>query len=378
MNHRLRIGGLALNVLLLALLLGVVATNVLLAQYSITPQFPAIGTASISDYLGKDQKLKPVSGQSLLITGPAGAEVTLSVAVNGAGVQGVGRCNSTIASATTRAFPILGGSRSLTASDFTGTRGIGISTSSENQGCIDDLAEKVTQGVGTIPAGRYSLDFTLNDARTGAVLATAQHVIEITSASVTEISMNLVSPANGEILNTTNNISFQFDAGETGKLFVYEHSNPGQSAEDATRAGGLLVLEAPFASRGSSTIAYIYPGPNARRPLQVGRKYSWGIEVQIVGGGGQRQTRRSTLHSFTVSSNDPGYLSLLGVLNTIGDPVSSTFANLSSSGYTLALSASNPIYLDEGQGPRRIDITEVLTRLQDAARRGLTLKARVE
>ncbi|MEX1275824.1 MAG: hypothetical protein WEE20_07830, partial [Bacteroidota bacterium] len=90
MNQRLRVGGSALNVLLLALLLGVVATNVLLAQYSITPQFPAIGTASISDYLGKDQKLKPVSGQSLLITGPAGAEVTLSVAVNGAGVQGVG------------------------------------------------------------------------------------------------------------------------------------------------------------------------------------------------------------------------------------------------------------------------------------------------
>lgn len=378
MNQCLRFGGTALSVLLLALFLGVGATNDLHAQYSITPQFPAIGTASISDYLGKDRKLKPVSGQSLLITGPAGAEVTLSVAVSGAGVQGVGRCNATIATATTRAFALQGTSRTLTASDFTGTRGIGISTSSENQGCIDDLSEKVAQGLGTIPAGRYSLDFTLNDARTGAPLATASHVIEITSASVTEISMNLISPANGEVLNSTNNVSFQFDAGEAGKLFVYEHSNPGQSAEDATRAGGLLVMEAPFTTRGSSTLSYIYPGPNARRPLQVGRKYSWGIEVEIVGGGGQRQTRRSTLHSFTVSTNDPGYLSLLGMLNTIGDPISSTFANLSSSGYTLALSASNPIYIDEGQGPRRVDITDVLAKLQEAARRGVTFKAKVE
>ena len=110
----------------------------------------------------------------------------------------------------------------------------------------------------------------------------------------------------------------------------------------------------------------------------MGRKYSWGIEVQIVGGGGQRQTRRSTLYSFTVSTNDPGYLSLLGMLNTIGDPISSTFANLSSSGYTLALSASNPIYIDEGQGPRRVDITDVLAKLQEAARRGVTFKAKVE
>lgn len=378
MNHRLHIRGTAFSALLLACFLGVAATETTFAQYSITPQFPAIGTASISDYLGKDRKLKPVAGQSLLITGPSGAEVTLSVAVSGSGVQGVGRCNSTIATATTRPFSLQGTSRTLTASDFTGTRGIGISTSSENQGCIDDLSEKVSQGVGTIPAGRYSLDFTLNDARTGAPLASASHVIEITSASVTEISMNLIAPVNGEVINTTNNISFQFDAGETGKLFVYEHSNPSQSAEDATRAGGLLVMETPFTTRGSNTVIYNYPGANARRPLQVGRKYSWGVEVQIVGGGGQRQTRRSALHSFTVTTNDPGYLSLLGMLNTIGDPISSTFANLSSSGYTLALSASSPIYIDEGQGPRRIDITEVLSKLQEAARRGLTFKAKVE
>ncbi len=346
-------------------------------QYTITPQFPPIGTASISDYLGKDRKLKPVSGQSLLISGPAGQEIEvyLSVQVSGSGVQGVSSCNGVIATAETRPFR-LAGTRTLTASDFTGRSAIGVARSTENQKCIDDLSEKVSQGLGTIPAGRYIIDFTLNNAR-GGVLATAQHVIEITAASVTEITANLVSPANGEVLTSTNNITFQFETQQAGRLFIYEHSLPTQSAQDAVKPGGILVMEAPF-TRGQTTMVYVYPGAHARRPLQVGRKYSWGIEVEIVGGGGQRQTRSSTLYSFTVTSNDPSYLNLLTTLNTIGDPISSTFTNLTASGFTLAFSASNPIMIDEGQGPRRIDVTEALRRLSEAAKRGLRLNARLD
>jgi hypothetical protein len=367
---------------LFALLLGGFATVVYPssaeAQYTITPQLPPIGTASISDYLGKDRKLKPVSGQSIILTGPSGVrtEVTLSVIVSGSGVQGVASCNGQIATATTRPF-VLEGSRTLTASDFTGRSAIGIATSTENQGCIDDLSEKVAQGLGTIPPGRYMLEFTLNDARSGNRLAYAQHPIDITVASVTEITANLVSPANGEVLTSTNNITFQFETQQAGRFFIYEHSLLTQSPEDATKPGGILVMEAPF-TRGQTSALYVYPGTHARRPLQIGRKYSWGIEVEIVGGSGQRQTRRSTLYSFTVTSNDPSYQNLLTALNTIGDPISSTFTNLTASGFTLAFSANNPIMIDEGQGLRRIDVMEALRRLSEAAQRGLRLNARLE
>jgi hypothetical protein len=61
------------------------------------------------------------------------------------------------------------------------------------------------------------------------------------------------------------------------------------------------------------------------------------------------------------------------------DPIGSTYNNLVNSGYTLALSGSNPIFLQEGDTgiPRAIDVSQVLSWLADLARRNVRINAAV-
>jgi hypothetical protein len=59
------------------------------------------------------------------------------------------------------------------------------------------------------------------------------------------------------------------------------------------------------------------------------------------------------------------------------DPIGSTFNNLINSGYSLAFSSSNPIFLQEGENgtPRAIDVSQVLAWLADLARRNVRINA---
>lgn len=348
--------------------------------WSMTINIPDIDVLVIANYIGIDRKLKPVAGQSVAVTGPATAptEVTLTAVVVGSNILGLNECNTTVATATTQRFTV-NGSRNLTASDFTGSGGIGIQTSQDNQKCIDALSDKVQQGVGTAPPGNYSLSLTLNEVKTGRVLATAGKTISITAASSAEVVLNLIAPNNGEQITQTNP-TFSYDAQKEGTLYVFEHSTRSQSPDEATRDlnSSLRCMAYSFNTRGAGQVTYSYPG-NASRPLQVGKKYSWFIQSVISVGGGKTETKRSPIYSFTVGSNDPAYAALMSALSSAPDPIGSSFTTIASQGYTLALSSSNSIRLRIGDGTwQNIDLVKLQSVLAEIARRNLKVTANIQ
>lgn len=348
--------------------------------WSMNINIPDIDVLVIANYIGIDRKLKPVAGQSVAITGPATAstEVTLSAVVVGSNILGLNECNATVATATTKPFSVRG-SRNLTASDFTGSGGIGIRTSQDNQRCIDALSDKVQQGVGTAPPGNYSLSLTLNEVKTGRVLAVASRTISITASSSAEVVLNLIAPVNGEQITQTNP-TFSFDAQKEGKLYVFEHSTRSQSPDEAARDlnSSLKCMEYTFNTRGTGQVTYSYPGV-ASRPLQVGKKYSWFIQAIISVGGGKTETKRSPLYSFTVGSNDPAYAALMSALSGAPDPIGSSFTTIASQGYTLAFSSSNAIRMRIGEGAwQNIDLVKLQSLLAELTRRNLKVTASIQ
>ncbi|MBF8294337.1 MAG: hypothetical protein HW389_882 [Bacteroidetes bacterium] len=349
--------------------------------WEIVLNMPDTDVLMLSNYVGVDRKLKPVAGQSLTITAPnvTPAEVYLEATVMGANIKDLASCSGEIAWARTKKFFVTG-QKTLGANDFTGG-GIGIEISRESN-CVDDLAKKVTEGVGSAPPGTYSLKLEVfyKDPKdpTGRIFtsgAIALKQIDIIASSVQEINLNLISPANGEQLSSSNP-TFQFDAQKEGKIYVYEHSNSGQSSQDAVRPGGLKCLEFAYNFTGTNQVNYLYPG-NALRPLQLGKKYSWFIEASVATGGGQSETRTSTVYSFTVSSNDPNYTRLLDALTNAPDPIGSTVSNLLSSGYTLAYSTSNYIKLKAGTSSTRLEISDLLQKLAELTQRGIQVTVSV-
>jgi hypothetical protein len=77
-------------------------------------------------------------------------------------------------------------------------------------------------------------------------------------------------------------------------------------------------------------------------------------------------------------SNDPNYNSLVMALSNAPDPIGSTYENMVNMGYMLSFSTSNPIRIQEGNGPLRpIDITQVLTLLGDLGRRNVRVNAQI-
>jgi hypothetical protein len=78
-----------------------------------------------------------------------------------------------------------------------------------------------------------------------------------------------------------------------------------------------------------------------------------------------------------VVPNDPVLAQLTMTLASAPDPIGSTFNNLINSGYTLAFSGSNPIFIQEGDNgiPRAVDIPAVLAWLADLSRRNVRLNA---
>jgi hypothetical protein len=337
--------------------------------WEIILNMPDSDVLMLSNYVGVDRKLKPVAGQSLTIIAPNATptEIYLEATVTGANIKDLASCSGEIAWAKTRKF-IVTGQKTLGANDFTGG-GIGIDESRQSN-CVDDLAKKVTEGVGSAPPGTYILTLRLFDSnrRELVLKSPAEKRIEIIAASAQEINLNLISPANGERVSSSNP-TFQFDAQKVGKIYVYEHSNSGQSSEDAVRLGGLKCLELAYNMTGTNQVNYLYPG-NALRPLQLGKKYSWFIEASVATGGGQSETRTSQVYSFTVSSNDPNYTRLLDALTNAPDPIGSTVSNLLSSGYTLAYSTSNYIKLKAGNSSSRLEITELLQKLAELTQKG--------
>jgi hypothetical protein len=334
----------------------------------------------LANYVGVDRKLKAVGGQSLTIQAPTPTTkeaVYIEAHVSGSGILGLDNCNhGEIAWARTKVFTITG-NKTLGASDFASSGGIGIQDSGPDPSpCVDDLAKKVSEGTGAAPPGHYTLHIILFKNNPVTKLAEDSHTIDIIASSTKEINLNLISPTNGEQV-ASSSPNFNWDAQKEGTLYVYEHSNSGQSAEDAVRSGGLLCLQLDFTQTGTGQATYLYPG-NAKRPLQVGKKYSWYIAASIATGGGQPEIRKSPIYSFTVTSNDPNYTRLLNALSNAADPIGASFSNLLSNNYTLAYSSSNPIKMRVGGGSSNsLEISELLKKLNELAQSGVHISVQV-
>lgn len=348
-------------------------------SYSVSFVGMPSGSVALSNYIGLDRKLKAdVAGQLLRISvsPPLGGpkRVYLSVDVSASG-SSVNECNGTIATARTVVFEISGAGRNLGASDFTGSSGIGIQNSTENQPCIDALADKIQKGVASIPTGIYSVKATLYDDATKGELASGFHDITIEAASTTEATINLTSPANGEQVPLSASVVFNFDNSIPGRLYAFEHSRLSQSPDDATRDlnSSLKILDLEVTQRGTNQIVATSPGI-ALRPWMANKKVSWLFVGQMPG---STDIRRSSVWTFTVVPSDPAYNQLVTALANAPDPIGSTYTNLSSAGYTLSFSATNPVFIQEGEGgsQRSADITQVLTLLSGLASRNVRVTA---
>lgn len=349
-------------------------------SYSVSFVGMPTGSIGLSSYIGLDRKLKTdVAGQLLRIsvspplTGPKRVYLSVVVSANGSSVS---ECNGTIATAQTVVFEISGAGRDLGASDFAGS-GIGIEHSTENQPCIDALSDKIQQGVAAIPTGIYTIRATLNDATTKAELGSGFHDITIESASTTEATINLTSPANGEQVPLSASVVFTFDNSIPGRLYAFEHSTLSQSPDDATRDlnSSLKILDLEVTQRGTNQIVATSPGI-ALRSWMANKKVSWLFVGQMPG---STDIRRSSVWTFTIVPSDPAYNQLVTALANAPDPIGSTYTTLTSSGYTISFSASNPVYIQEGEGgpQRSVDITQVLTLLSSLASRNLRVTAAV-
>ena len=357
-------------------------------SYSLSFEGLPSGTVDLTQYIGLDRKLKTdVAGQVLHIrvSPPLTKEqiVRLSIAVSGQG-SSVPECNLQIATAVTVPFSINGAGRDLGASDFTGSSGIGVQTSNTTQPCIDAMADKMKEGVTSIPTGIYTISATLNDATTGAILGSQSFPITILGASTNEVTLTLTSPPNGEQVPQSASVIFNFENSIGGRLLVFEHSSLTQSPDDATRDlnSPLKVVDVSFGQTqsGSNQVNAVSPG-TATRPWTAGRKYSWyflgsfASSSSLAAGSGD--TRKSPIWSFTVVPSDPAFAQLISALTGSPDPVGSTYQNLANSGFMIDI--SSPFYLQEGDNAtqRRIDVTEVLTFLRSLAGRNVQLRAGV-
>jgi hypothetical protein len=334
-------------------------------SYTLTFQGMPSGSVALMDYIGLDRKLKTnVAGQTLNISVSPGLttpkRVRLSIVVSATG-SSVTECNATIATAQTVVFEITGNGRALGASDFTGSSGIGIQSSTENQPCIDALSDKMQSGVAAIPTGIYMIDATLNDAATGAILGSGSHSITVASASTTEAVLNLTSPANGEQVPQSASVVFSFDNSIPGRLLAFEHSTISQSPDDATRDlnSSLKILDLEVTSIGTNQVVATSPG-NALRPWMANKKVSWLFLGRQTG---SAETRKSPVWSFMIVPSDPTYDQLARALANAPSPIGTTYSTLISSGYLLSYSASNPVYIQGGAtGTRQtLDVSALLT-----------------
>ena len=337
------------------------------------------GSIDLTQYIGLDRKLKPnVAGQLLRIsvTPPLTLtkQVYLIVTISATGSSAT-PCNDVIATATTASFDVSGAGRDLGSAAFTGAGGIQV-TSTSKQSCIDALADKMTSGVASIPFGIYSVRAELYPKGSTTLLGSGSHTIQIGGASTNEAVVNLSSPQNGEQVPATGSVVFSFDNSIAGRLLAFEHSSLSQSQDDATRDlnSPLKMLDISVTAHGSNQINAMYPGV-ALRGWTAGKKYSW----LFLGSTGSSDVRRSAVWSFTVVPNDPVLAQLVAALMSAPDPIGSTYNNLVNAGYTLALSGSNPFFIQEGENgtPRPVDISQVLSFLSDLARRNVRVNATV-
>ena len=353
-------------------------------QYTLTFNGFPEGSAGVdlNTYIGLDRKLKTnVPGHTLTIsvvpalavTSPKQVRLTITVSASGS----LASCNRTIATATTEKFTLSGGGRTLGASDFTGS-GIGVSTSDQYQPCIDDLSDKITKGAGSIPTGSYSVSAVLNDATTGAMLASGSHTLSITAGSITEAILNLTSPPNGQPITEGPSVPFEFNNTIPGKLLVFEHSSLSQSPDDATRDDNspLKVVDVDITQTGSSLFTATFSG-TAHRPWTAGKKYSWYFRGSVASASGSVDIKKSPIWSFIVVSSNPNYARLVNALQAAPDPVGSTYTNLINAGYILNL--THPFYLQEGDNaaPQQKTIEQILSLLAGLAQKNVQIRVGV-
>ena len=332
------------------------------------------GGVDLQTYIGLDRKLKTnVSGQTLSITisppltTPKKVYLSIVVAASGSLVA----CNKVIATATTVAFDVSGGGRTLGSSVFTGS-GIGIQDSYTEQPCIDALSDELTKGVPAIPNGIYTISATLFDNATKKQLGpSGSSTITISAKSLAEAQLNLTSPLNGEQVSYSPKISFIFDHSVPTELLVFQHSTLGQSPDDATRDDNspLKVVDVNVSGHGSDQV-------NATPAWQIGKKYSWYLRSTVTSGG-STEIKKSPIWSFVVVSSDPNYTRLVGALQSAPDPVGSTFSNMTSSGFILNLNGQ--FYLQEGDNgaPQPKTLEQILSLLASLAQKNVQLKVGV-
>jgi hypothetical protein len=116
-------------------------------SYSLSFEGLPSGTVDLTQYIGLDRNLKTdVAGQVVHIrvfpSLTKAQSVRLTISVSGQG-SSVAECNLQIATAVTVPFDVTGSGRDLGSSDFAGSSGIGVQSSTTVQPCIDAMADKM-------------------------------------------------------------------------------------------------------------------------------------------------------------------------------------------------------------------------------------------
>ena len=229
------------------------------------------------------------------------------------------------------------------------------------------VADKIQQGVASIPTGIYQVSATLNDATTGALLGTGSHSVIIQTASTIEAIINLTSPATGDQVPESPSVVFIFDTSIPGRLLAFEHSSFSQSPQDAVADlnSPLKVFDINVTQPGSKDYPVISPGI-ATRPWMAGKKFSWYFLGSYPN---STDTKSSAINTFVVIPSDPIYRQLVAALTGVPDPIGSTYSNLISSGYTLNLRGRFSFQGGDNASSQQIDATRLLSLLSDLARR---------
>ena len=177
---------------------------------------------------------------------------------------------------------------------------------------------------GQLPAGRYTFNFELVNARCGSV-ATNPVVIVIQNPSRVELR----SPADGGMTNEFPLFEFFLDNNARASLTVAE-KNPDQSREDAILRQPPM-LQVDLAGQN----AFPYSGG---RPLEEGKTYAWQVVSKIRGAGGSDTEVPSPIWLFTVSSSNQvtGTDPILNQLEEmLGQRYPAIFKQIHDGGFTL-------------------------------------------
>ncbi|MEK9137448.1 MAG: hypothetical protein AAB393_10030, partial [Bacteroidota bacterium] len=179
---------------------------------------------------------------------------------------------------------------------------------------------------GQIPAGTYTFNIRVTSTD-GTVSATPLTPIVIVLSNPTTI--DLISPIDGDqFVGQFPLFQWQYD-GPSSRISIYEKL-PGQTTLEEAASG------VPHYSGVTSTRSLQYPA-SGTRILEPGKSYVWFVEGLIGASGGTQVGRKSTLRSFTVTSNGgASFASILDELSRALPQYQALFDELRAQGFTTA------------------------------------------